>query len=163
MTFINVIIETPKGSQNKFTYHPQIETFLLKKTLPMGTVFPFDFGFIPSTRGEDGDPVDILIIMEEPTFPGCFIRCRLIGSLNAVQKEKNEEEIENDRLVAVPVTSVLYASLTEISDLNTSMVSEIENFFVDYNKHEGRKFFPKKWKTTRQALKQLRESVVKAG
>ena len=156
---INVIIETPKGSQNKFTYDPKTETFLLKKTLPMGTVFPFDFGFIPSTKGEDGDPLDILVIMEEPTFPGCLIRCRLLGSLNAVQKEKKGKEIENDRLVAVPVTSVLYASLQDVSDLNSGMVTEIENFFIDYNEHEGRKFTPRKWKAAKQALKQLQASV----
>jgi len=156
---LNVIIETPKGSQNKFTYDSRWETFRLKKTLPMGTAFPFDFGFIPSTKGQDGDPLDILIIMEEPTFPGCLITVKALGVLNADQKEKGESVIRNDRFVGVPVTSVLYASLMDISDLNKSMVTEIENFFIDYNKHEGKKFNPLKWKTADQALKQIRAAI----
>jgi inorganic pyrophosphatase len=73
---LNVIIETVRGSQNKFNYDPAKYIFKLNKTLPMGTVFPFDFGFVPNTRAEDGDPIDVLVIMEQTAFPGCLIQCQ---------------------------------------------------------------------------------------
>ncbi|MDP9041222.1 MAG: inorganic diphosphatase [Bacteroidota bacterium] len=153
---INVIIETPRGSQNKFDYDPKLKTFRLSKTLPMGTVFPFDFGFIPETLGQDGDPLDILVIMEEPAYPGCLITTRLLGVLEAEQEEKNGKKIRNDRLVAVSDCSVLYGSIKNIGDLNKSMVTEIENFFIDYNKHEGKKFQPVGWKNSRKAMQLIK-------
>ena len=84
---VNVIIETPRGSQNKFDFDPKLRVFVLKKTLPMGTVFPFDFGFIPKTLGEDGDPLDVLVITDEPAYPGCMVHARLLGVLEARQED----------------------------------------------------------------------------
>jgi len=156
---INAVIETPRGSQNKFAYDQGLEVFRLKKTLPMGTVFPFDFGFIPNTKAEDGDPLDVLIIMEEPTFPGCLIECRLLGVLEATQKEKGDSGERNDRLVAVASKSVLYANISNIKDLNANMITEIENFFIDYNKHEGKKFKPLRWGSMKKALALVKEAV----
>jgi inorganic pyrophosphatase len=151
--YVNVIIETPRGSQNKFDYDPKLRTFRLSKTLPMGTVFPFDFGFIPDTLGQDGDPLDVLVIMEEPTHPGCLISTRLLGVLEAKQQDKKGKEIRNDRLVGVSDCSVLYKDIKNLSDLNSGMVKEIENFFIDYNKHEGKKFSPLGWKKKKAAMK----------
>ncbi len=148
---VNVIIETPRGSQNKFDYDPKLKTFRLSKTLPMGTVFPFDFGFIPDTMGADGDPLDMLVVMEEPAFPGCLISVRLLGVLEATQKGKGKK-IRNDRLVGVSDCSILYGSIKKLDDLNKSMVQEIENFFIDYNKHEGKEFSPIGWKDKKKAL-----------
>ncbi len=148
---VNVIIETPRGSQNKFDYDPKLKTFRLSKTLPMGTVFPFDFGFIPETMGADGDPLDMLVVMEEPAFPGCLISVRLLGVLEATQKGKGKK-IRNDRLVGVSDCSILYGSIKKLDDLNKSMVQEIENFFIDYNKHEGKEFSPIGWKDKKKAL-----------
>ena len=149
--YVHVIIETPKGSQNKFDYDPKTDAFCLSKTLPMGTVFPFDFGFIPETLGQDGDPLDILVIMEEPAFPGCLLKARLLGVLEATQTSKDGIKIRNDRLVGVSDCSILYGSIKNINDLNKSMISEIENFFIDYNKHEGKKFSPLGWKDKKKA------------
>lgn len=153
---VHVIIETPRGSQNKFDYDPKFKTFRLSKTLPMGTVFPFDFGFIPDTLGADGDPLDMLVIMEEPAFPGCLISVRLLGVLEATQKGKGKK-IRNDRLVGVSDCSILYGSIKKLDDLNKSMVKEIENFFVDYNKHEGKEFTPIGWKDRKKALQLIKE------
>ena len=150
---INVIIETPRGSQNKFAYDQELKTFCLRKTLPMGTVFPFDFGFIPKTEAADGDPIDILVIMEEPVYPGCLVRTRLLGILEAEQTEKDGKKVRNDRLVGVSECSVLYKSIRRIEDLNKSMVREIENFFKDYNKHEGKKFKVLDWKGRKAAFR----------
>src|ERR1700704_2993480 len=80
---INAIIDTPKGSRNKFKFDEKIGMFKLGGALPVGAVFPFDFGYIPSTRGGDGDPLDILILMDEPAFVGCLVPARLIGVIEA--------------------------------------------------------------------------------
>src|SRR5438046_3067059 len=86
---IEVIVETPKGCRNKYAWDEKKERFRLNKILPSGAVFPFDFGFIPKTKGEDGDPLDILIIMDEPAFPGCLLECRVVGALKAAQTERD--------------------------------------------------------------------------
>jgi inorganic pyrophosphatase len=149
---VNAIIETPRGSQNKYDFDPKQGVFILSKTLPMGTVFPFDFGFIPGTLGEDGDPLDIMVIMEDPAYPGCLIRVRLLGVLEARQEDEKGKKIRNDRLVGVSDCSVLYNGIKNIDDLNKSMVTEIENFFIDYNKHEGKIFKPSGWKNAKKAM-----------
>ena len=95
---VNVIIETPKGSRNKFKYDPDLRMFKLSKVLPEGMVFPYDFGFVPSTKGEDGDPVDVLVLADEPTFPGCLLECRLVGVLEAEQEEKKNGRRTQDLL-----------------------------------------------------------------
>src|SRR5437764_14318801 len=96
---LNVIVETPMGSRNKYAYEPDLGLFQLRKALPQGMVFPFDFGFIPSTQGGDGDPLDVLLLTEEAAYPGCLIRARLLGVIEAEQKGKDKAE-KNDRLVA---------------------------------------------------------------
>ena len=94
-----VVIETPKGSPNKLTFEPRYGTFVLKGVLPAGAVFPFDFGFVPSTRADDGDPLDVLVLMDAPVYPGCIVPARLIGVIEAEQTEAGETE-RNDRLLA---------------------------------------------------------------
>src|SRR5262245_10817867 len=100
---VHVIIEAPKGTRNKFKFDEELGLFRLSKVLPLGSSFPYDFGFIPSTRAEDGDPLDVLVLMDEPTFPGCLLTVRLLGALEAEQTEKGET-IRNDRLVGAVVT-----------------------------------------------------------
>ncbi|GAC1446370.1 MAG: hypothetical protein NVSMB56_04410 [Pyrinomonadaceae bacterium] len=73
---LHTIIETPKNCRNKYTYNAELNLFDLRKVLPAGAVFPFDFGFVPSTLGEDGDPLDVLVLMDEPAFPGCLVKAR---------------------------------------------------------------------------------------
>src|SRR5438477_8746833 len=102
---LNVIIETPKGSRNKFNFNSQLGLFELGKVLPKGMSFPYDFGFVPSTEGDDGDPLDVLVLMDEPAFPGCKVVCRLIGVIEAVQSKKDGEWIRNDRLIALAEVS----------------------------------------------------------
>src|SRR6202051_4738931 len=97
---IQVIIETPKGSRNKYAFDPEQKVFQLKKVLPAGMAFPYDFGFVPSTRAEDGDPVDVLVLMDEPAAVGCLLTCRIIGIIEGEQgKKKNPER--NDRIIAI--------------------------------------------------------------
>jgi inorganic pyrophosphatase len=156
---VRVIIETPKGSQNKFVFDPDLKLFRLKKTLPMGTVFPFDFGFIPNTKGEDGDPLDVLVIMDEPAYPGCLVECRMLGVLKANQKKKTKEKKRNDRLVAVADTSILYKDVHDLKELNKNIITEICDFFIYYNKREDKKFEPLEWENAESAMKLIRKSI----
>lgn len=149
---INVVIETPKGCRNKYAYNEKLRAFKLKKILPAGAVFPFDFGFIPGTKGGDGDPLDVLVIMDEPAYPGCIVECRIIGALKAMQSEKKRME-ENDRLIAVSVVSNSYSDVKELKDINKSILDEIEHFFVSYNKEEGKKFESKGWCDAKDAMR----------
>src|SRR2546430_16564376 len=87
---LNVLIETSKGSRNKLKYNPEQGLFELSKVLPRGLVFPFDFGFIPATVGDDGDPLDVLVLLDEPVPAGCKIAARLIGVIEAGQSEAGE-------------------------------------------------------------------------
>ena len=90
-TTINVVIETPKGSRNKYAFDAERKIFQLKRVLPVGMAFPYDFGFIPSTKADDGDPVDVLVLMDEPAFPGCLLKCRVIGVIEGEQGKKNRK------------------------------------------------------------------------
>src|SRR5271166_3514779 len=85
---IRVVIETPKGSRNKYAFDLEQRVFELKTVLPAGMVFPYDFGFVPSTRADDGDPVDVLVLMDEPAFPDCLLKCRVIGVIQGEQGTK---------------------------------------------------------------------------
>src|ERR1700760_5120369 len=106
MSSVEVVIETPKGSSQKYDYVPNTPFFKLKKILPSGTVFPYDFGFIPDTKGEDGDPLDIIVISEFNSFPGIMIKCRIIGGIKAEQSTKDAKKmIRNDRFIAIPKCS----------------------------------------------------------
>lgn len=156
---LNVIIETPKGCQNKYSYDEEYKIFKLKKTLPMGATFPFDFGFVPNTKGADGDPFDVLVIMDEHSYPGCWVMARIIGVLEAKQSEPGTKTaVRNDRIVAIANTSELFADIRRVKDLNPKMVEEIEQFFINYNQHEGKIFTPLAWKGRKAAYILVRDS-----
>lgn len=129
---INAIIETPKGSRNKYAYDEEADSIKLKKALPAGMVFPFDFGFIPSSIAEDGDPMDILVLTDAPTFPGCLVESKVLGIIK-VEQEEDGEKVRNDRVIAVQLDSRMYASANNIDELPDGLVKEIINFFASYN------------------------------
>ncbi len=138
---LNVVIETPKGSRNKYTYDKELGLFKLSGVLPAGAVFPFDFGFVPLTLGGDGDPMDVLVLMDEPAFTGCLVPARLIGVIEAEQTEEGETT-RNDRLIAVASNSRNHRDVRSLDQINDNLVSEIEHFFVSYNTIKGKKFSP---------------------
>jgi inorganic pyrophosphatase len=129
---INAIIETPKGSRNKYVFDETTEFFKLKKALPAGMIFPYDFGFIPSSIAEDGDPMDILVLTDAPTYPGCLVECMVLGVIKVEQKKKGEK-VRNDRVVAVQLDSRQYSSATNLDELPDGLVKEIVHFFAAYN------------------------------
>ncbi len=133
------IIETPKGSRNKFDYDPESNLFMLGGLLPEGMMFPFDFGFIPSTLGDDGDPLDIMVLMDAPAHVGCLMEVRIIGAIEAEQTEDGKTEF-NDRLLGVAVHSYDHEGLETISDVSKTLLDQVEAFFISYNKQRGKKF-----------------------
>ena len=135
----NVVIETPRGSRNKFKYDVRKQLFFLRHILPVGACFPFDFGFLPSTKAADGDPLDILVLMDAPTYTGCLVHTRLIGIIEADQTQDGKTE-RNDRLIGVAVESREHRDLEHISDINENVRADIEHFFVSYNIARGREF-----------------------
>ena len=139
---LNVVIETPKGSRNKYAYNEKLGLFVLKGILAVGHSFPYDFGFIPQTKGGDGDPLDVLVLMDEPAFAGCLVPSRLVGVIEAEQTEKDGKTERNDRLIAVASNSKIHEHVKSINDLNETLVDQIEHFFISYNEAKGKQFKP---------------------
>ena len=135
------VIESPCGSQIKFKYIPHFASFVVSYILPTGSVFPRDFGFIPSTLGRDGDPLDILVFLDAPTFTGCIIPTRIIGAIEAEQSQDGVT-FRNDRLIGIAAAAHEYARLESIDDLDPVIVKEIEHFYISYNEMRGRHFKP---------------------
>src|ERR1700733_1318348 len=136
---LQVIIETPKGSRNKFAFDPKQEIFALKKVLPAGMAFPYDFGFLPKTIAPDGDPIDVLLLMDEPAFPGCAVQARLIGIIEGEQMD-GKKRICNDRLVAIAEANHMYANVRKLKDLPEQFLKELQDFFVNYHSLEGKQY-----------------------
>jgi inorganic pyrophosphatase len=152
------IIETPKGRRNKFKYDTESGLFTLSHTLPEGMIFPFDFGFIPSTESEDGDPLDVLVLMDEPAHVGCLLDVRMIGVIEAQQTEEGKTQ-DNHRLLAVAIHSQGSDELRNISAVGNSRLDQMEQFFISYNQLRGRKFEVKGRGGPQRALAILREGI----
>src|SRR5215831_3941193 len=99
---VYVVVETPRGSAAKLEFDPDLQVFTLSKALILGLTYPYDWGFIPSTKGEDGDPIDVLVLHDAATAAGLVLKCKIIGVLEVLQSEKGRRRIRNDRLIAVP-------------------------------------------------------------
>ena len=136
---ITVIVESPKGGNHKYVYEPDLKRFKLNKVLPAGMVFPFDFGFIPDTKGGDGDPLDVMVISEITSYPGVCMDCRIIGALKIEQTERDGQTLRNDRLLAVPIVSQLFADVSSILHLPDAILNQVEHFFKNYNEQAGKK------------------------
>jgi len=155
---IHVVIETEKGSRNKFSYDEDLNIFRLKKVLPEGMSFPHDFGFVPSTLAEDGDPLDVLVLMDEPGCTGCLVECRIVGAICGEQSDDGKK-VRNDRLVGVAEPSHTHSNLKEIDDLNPSLLQEIDNFFVNYHRQYGKRFKVLGHCGSKEAMKMVKRAV----
>lgn len=155
---VQVVIETPKGSRNKYAYDPEQKVFALSRVLPAGMIFPYDFGFVPSTKADDGDPLDVLILMDAPVFPGCLVEARLIGVFEGNQVQKGKKK-RNDRLIAVATESQIHSHMDDLGDLNRNLVDEMVHFFENYPwKNESFKVVSRKGaKAAMQLLKKARK------
>jgi inorganic pyrophosphatase len=135
---INVVVETPRGSRNKYKYDTQRGAMRLGATLGEGLAFPLDFGFFPSTRGEDGDPLDVLLFLDEGVPSGCVATARLIGVMEVEQKEKRKPWKRNDRFFAVATHAHRHRAVRRLSDLPRHFLPEIEAFLVHYTGLDGK-------------------------
>ena len=158
---LNLVTETCKGSRCKIGWNGRY--FKLKKILPEGHVFPYDFGFIPSTEGQDGDALDVLLLIDaEIGFPGCLVKSRLIGVIEAEQTEEGET-VRNDRLLAVASSSRALEHIQSVEDLPPAQLDEIEAFFVSYNAQEGKDFKPIGRGDRKRAEKLVKSATKKKG
>jgi inorganic pyrophosphatase len=139
---INVVIETPKGSHNKYAYDEEFGAFRFKAVMPEGNLFPYDFGFVPSTLGEDGDPLDVLVLLDVSLPVGCLLSARPLGVIEAEQRERDGKMERNDRLLAVATKARTHAHVHSLEDLRPGLLDEIEAFFCHYNALSGRTFTP---------------------
>src|SRR3954454_1230877 len=139
---VNVVIETPKGSRNKYGYDPDLGAFVFKAVLPEGSSFPYDFGFIPTTRGQDGDPLDILVLLDAPIAMGCLLTARLLGVIEAEQREADGKTQRNDRRLGVATRARTHAHVRHLDELRPGFLDEVEAFFAHYNALSGRCFTP---------------------
>lgn len=158
---LQVVIETPRGSRNKYSFDEQQHVFILKAALPAGMVFPYDFGFVPRTIGGDGDPLDVLVLMDEPAFPGCALLARLVGVMESEQIE-NGEINRNDRLIAVAETAHMYSHIQSVDDIPEQSRTEIEDFFSNYHKLQAKQSKSLGWKGVDIARKLIDKGMKKA-
>jgi len=156
---LRVVIETPKGSRNKFAFNADDHIFELKKVLPAGMAFPYDFGFVPSTEADDGDPVDVLVLMDEPAFPGCVLKGRPIGVIQGEQGDKKKKKVRNDRIIAVEKDAHSWADIKTIGDLGEQFVRELKEFFVDYHRLSGEQYHVLALKGRAQARKLVKSGM----
>src|SRR5437868_12896039 len=145
---VQVIIEIPKGSTNKYEYDPGLGVFKLDRTLYSPVHYPGDYGFIPGTLASDGDPMDVLALVEEPSFPGCMIEVRPIGVLNMVDKGDADKKI-----IAVPDRNPRFEDVKSMDEIFPHVKREIQHFFTIYKELEGKVTKLKGWGNARDARK----------
>jgi inorganic pyrophosphatase len=156
---LRMVVETPRGSAVKLKYDPKLKIFTVSRSLPLGLTYPFDWGFIPGTKGEDGDPLDALAIHDAATYPGVMLPCRLLGMVDLKQKSGDGWEA-NPRFILMPQWHDRLGELEKVSALPQRLKMEIEQFFLSAD------FFTQKnpkieaWKGPNAAEKQIRDSLV---
>lgn len=161
-----VVIETPRGSANKLKYDAGLGAFRLDRVLPAGMSFPFDFGFVPQTVAEDGDPLDVIVLLDAPVYPGCVVPARVIGDLEAEQRDGRGPWERNDRLLAVAQASKTHAGIRTIADVDRVLLEAIGAFFTDYHRLDGEEFrviARAGTRAARRAIRQAHERYTKNG
>jgi inorganic pyrophosphatase len=128
---INVLIEIPAGSKNKYEFDKDMNAFILDRVLFSSVTYPCDYGFVPNTLADDGDPLDGLVLMDQPTFPGCVIAARPIGMLEMIDGGDRDE-----KLLCVPEEDPRYASVKSLEDVASHRLDEIAEFFKTYKNLE---------------------------
>ena len=144
---VNAIFEIPKGSKNKYEYDPELEMFVLDRVLHSAVHYPAAYGFIPQTLWDDGDPLDVLIMISEPTFPGCLINIRPIGVL-----QMEDDKGGDDKLLAVAINDPHLDEIRSLNDVPAHTLKEFEHFFLTYKELEKKKVITRGWKDEKVAI-----------
>lgn len=134
---VHVVVEAMAGTRNKLKYEPALGAFALHHVLPLGTSFPYGFGFVPSTLGGDGDPLDAVLFADEPLPPGTVAACRMVGVIEAEQGRPGQARYRNDRLLAVARENHLYGDWHDLADVPPRVLDELERFFAFYDRQRG--------------------------
>ncbi len=150
----NAIIEVPKGSRNKYEYNKDNEIFMLDRVLYSPLHYPADYGFVPQTIYDDGDPMDVLVLMDQPTFPGCLIEARAIGIMGMIDGGDADYKI-----LAVPVNDPRFDEIKDIDDVPEHLKKEIKHFFQVYKTLEGKEVEVLNWENAESAKKELKKSI----
>ena len=129
---VNVVVEVPVGSRNKYEYEPELGVIVRDRVLPGNIRYPADYGFVPSTEGADGEPLDIMVAAYDPVFPGCVVQARVVGALEMTEAEESEYNI-----FAVPSGDPRFDDITTLEDMPEQNLHEIEQFFVAFKRLEG--------------------------
>jgi inorganic pyrophosphatase len=151
---VNAIIEIPKGRRSKFEVDKQTGLFKLDRYLYSSSHYPGDYGFIPQTLAEDGDALDVLVMVNEPTFSGCLIAARVLGLFRMTDKGRNDYKV-----LGVPNEDPLFAEMRSLDDVPQHFLREVEHFFATYKQLEGAKTEPLGWSGTDEALAEVQASV----
>ena len=148
---LNMVVETPRGSTVKLKYEPKSKVFMVSRSLVLGLAYPFDWGFIPGTKSEDGDPLDALAVHDSSTYPGVVLPCRALGVVDVSQKGKNGRE-ENPRLIVMPSWHERMGEFEKASGLPRRLREEIEQFFVSATFFTGKDPKIEGWRGPKAAL-----------
>ncbi len=151
---VNVLIEIPAGSKNKYEFDKDLQAFALDRVLYASVHYPFDYGFIPNTLADDGDALDGMVIMDQPTFPGCVITARPIGMLEMIDGGDRDEKI-----LCVPVKDPRYANVNSLSDIASHRLDEVAEFFRTYKNLEKKVTEILGWKDVDHVLPLVEECV----
>ncbi len=151
---VQAVIETPKGSRNKYEYNTDKRIFVLKRVSNSPFQYPTDYGMIPQTMGDDGSPLDIMVMMRQPTFPGCIIECRPIGVMKMTDGGERD-----DKILAIPLNYPGFKDVNDIPDVQPSFLEGIEHFFRGYKKLEGKTTEVLGWKNADKALEAIEHSI----
>jgi inorganic pyrophosphatase len=151
---VTAVVEIPRGSRNKYELDKISGQFRLDRVLFSAVHYPGDYGFIPRTLHEDNDPLDIIVLINEPTFPGCQIDCRPLGVLKMLDRHEPD-----DKIIAVPSNDPFYHEYFDIADISQHTLKEIEHFFHIYKDLEGRRVEIVGWEKSEIAMKVIQDSI----
>ena len=152
---VNVFVEIPKDSQNKYEYDEELGMIVLDRILHSSVHYPTDYGFVPGTRGADGEPLDAMVIVDKSTFPGCLVETRLVGVLTIQSTDGRPEQ----KLLGVPVWEPRFAEYEDVSDVPEHQLREIEHFFEVFKDLEGSNIGVVGWEGAREAEGLLEEAI----
>jgi inorganic pyrophosphatase len=156
---VNAVVEVPVGSRNKYEYEPELGLIMRDRVLPGNVRYPTDYGFIPSTESDDGEPLDVMVAAHDPVFPGCVLRVRPVGALDAT-----DEGGQDTTVLAVPDDDARFADIKELDDLPDQSLREIEQFYVAYKRLEGDESVEVNgWLSREEVLELIRASTRAAG
>lgn len=152
---VYAVIEIPKGSRNKYEYSKELGDYMLDRVLYSPMHYPGEYGFIPQTIYDDGDPMDIIVLMEDQTFPGCIIEAKPVGLMRMVDSGEKD-----DKILAVPAEDPRYSDIDDIDDVQQHIQKEIAQFFKTYkNLEKGKEVSVNGWDDKEDALKAVKHSI----